>query len=106
MPYIKKTTANNLHSNDPFTVGAIQTKGELNYCISQLMANFIQAKGIGYQNISEAISAAIDAAEECRNRLLNPYEFYKHTMEPGNADPYDKLRLELKLMQHDLTKDG
>lgn len=50
------------------------TKGDLNYCISRLLYSYVGIKKPNYQNISDAISAATDAAEEFRRRVMNPYE--------------------------------
>ena len=81
MPYIK-------HADKVLlTTGQLvvpRNKGELNYVITEMMLKFIETKGLSYANISEALGAAIDAAEEMRRRLLGPYED-KKIMENGDV---------------------
>ncbi len=70
MPYIDQEKRKQILSGQAIC----RTKGELNFCLSTLMLLYVKTLGISYQNISDAISAATDAAEEMRRRLLNPYE--------------------------------
>lgn len=66
-------------------------KGDLNYVVSLLAWEWAKSHGGGYTNISNAIGALQDAAEELRRRKLNPYEDEK-IAENGDAyDDVDKL---------------
>ena len=53
----------------------IQTVGELNYAITQLMVQFIQNNGgKSYTNFAMARIACHDAAEEIYRRIVGKYE--------------------------------
>ena len=68
MPYITYEQREELRSRDA------RTQGELNYQITVLMLKYIRDFGQSYDNISNAIAAGIDAAEELSRRQLAPYE--------------------------------
>lgn len=71
------------------------TKGELNYAISRLIANYLEQKGLSYQNISDAIDAARGAAREAERRVLEPYEDRK-AYDTDNADPFEVIAQEFE----------
>lgn len=78
MPYIQKEDRERYR----FILEAIeiqvpQTKGELNYFLSMCMLIYAKKHGFNYQNLSDTIAAASDAAEEFRRRYMNPYEDLK-----------------------------
>ena len=82
MPYIRLDKV--IHSIDP------HNKGELNYKITCAMVKYLEKHGVDYQNISDVIAAANDAAEEMRRRVMNPYE-NKKIREQDNVDPYNTM---------------
>jgi hypothetical protein len=84
MPYIPQDRRDELLFELP------QNKGELNYRITRAMHIYIGSHGMSYQVISDAIGAAIDAAEECRRVVLGPYEDIKRK-ENGAISKLDKL---------------
>lgn len=49
-------------------------KGDLTYLVYSLGLEFFKKRGLSYTNMSMAIGALTDAAEEIRRRHLNPYE--------------------------------
>ena len=85
MPYIKHADKVLLETGQ--LLGP-RNKGELNYMITTMMLEYLEIKSLSYTSISEALGAAIDAAEEMRRRLLGPYED-KKIME--NGDVYEHI---------------
>jgi len=77
MPYIKSHLKKEMADaiNDLFMF--VESKGDLNYLICEIVGKFILETGISYRNISEKIDAVHDAEAELRRRLLNPYEDIK-----------------------------
>ncbi len=92
MPYIQKheriSFDKHLKEIGPHTT----SKGDLNYCVTQLALHYIKAHGKSYTNISEAASALVDASDEIKRRLLGPYENQK-IKENGDLDLYHELFL-------------
>lgn len=78
MPYIdKKDRDKYKYILQALEIEPPETKGELNYLISMMMLIYVRENGENYQNLSDSIGAAIDAAEEFRRRRMNPYEDLK-----------------------------
>ena len=77
MPYIKDIYKKEVVDaiNDLFVF--IESKGDLNYVICELVGKIILENDITYTNISEMIGAVHDAETELRRRLLYPYEDIK-----------------------------
>jgi hypothetical protein len=75
MPYIKNREVFDEHIEKLADV--IQSKGELNYVICELVGQLILNYGLSYTEISENIDAVHDAECELRHRILNPYEDIK-----------------------------
>ena len=73
MPYIKPEKRVKYKALENLMDGEV-AKGELTYCAYKLGIDYIVLKGENYQNISDAISALTDAAEEIRRRVMFPYE--------------------------------
>lgn len=48
--------------------------GDLNYIVFSLAKEYIRIKGLGYNNVSDAIKALTGAAHEVERRILDPYE--------------------------------
>lgn len=65
----------------------IKNKGEMNYCVSILMMWYVSIHGEGYQNISDAKDALVNAAEEFSRLRLAPYEDVKRK-ENGELELY------------------
>lgn len=84
MPYITREAVSFLNENSP------TTKGELNYLITELMVQYLKDNGKNYQNISDVIAAAQDAADEMKRRVLAPHEEAKKN-DSNNVDPYEGL---------------
>ena len=68
MPYIPQTARAELRSRRP------QNKGELNYVITKLLMEYIEYKGLSYQNLSDAAAALSDCRDEFYRRIMAPYE--------------------------------
>ena len=65
----------------------IKNKGEMNYCVSILMMWYVSIHGEGYQNISDAKDALVNAAEEFARLRLALYEDVKRK-ENGELELY------------------
>lgn len=87
MPYIedpdKREMADALNDLSMF----IESKGDLNYAICELVGRFILDGDLSYTNISEKIDAVHDAEAELRRRLLVPYEDLK-ILENGDVPSF------------------
>lgn len=70
MPYIKKEDREKFAPS----VGTINTPGELNYLITQLLIKYQKTKGLSYQTISEITSSVENAKLEFYRRVVAPYE--------------------------------
>ena len=68
MPYITQQARAELRSRRP------QNKGELNYVITKLIMEYIEYKGLSYQNLSDAAAALSDCRDEFYRRIIAPYE--------------------------------
>ena len=86
MPYIPK------QDREQFDVSGLnpQTPGELNYVISQLSAQYLQHKGLGYTNCNEIIGVLDCVKQEFYRRITAPYEDIKIN-ENGDID-YDRFQ--------------
>lgn len=73
----------------------LETKGELNYEVTLKALKYIKTNGVGYKNISDAIAALQDAADELKRRLLHPYEDAM-IKKNGDLDLYKELIEEVK----------
>jgi len=74
MPYIKQERRIGLEEVLETAIAGVEVKGELTYCVYKLALDYIEQKGENYQNISDAVAALSDAADEIRRRVLHPYE--------------------------------
>lgn len=77
MPYI--TDGDKQEMNDAINslLNFIESKGDLNYAICELVGRAILESGLSYEIISEKIDAVHDAETELRRRLLESYENIK-----------------------------
>jgi len=90
MPYIKDEQKYEMSDaiNDLFMF--IESKGDLNYAICELVGRVILSEKISYTNVSEWIDAVHDAECELRRRLLNPYED-KKIVQNGDVPSFMKI---------------
>lgn len=63
----------------------IDTAGELNYAITEMMINYLNRKGISYTNMNEVIGVLECAKLELYRRMTAPYE---DTKIEENGDVY------------------
>jgi hypothetical protein len=74
MPYIKKEDRPHIIEKLKELVPYINSKGDFNYTVCQLLGELILGGKIGYTEISNWIDTLDDAEAEARRILLNPYE--------------------------------
>jgi hypothetical protein len=90
MPYIKDKDKDEMSEAIEDLFVFIESKGDLNYAICELVGRLILFNGISYTKMSEWIDAVHDAEEELRRRLLNPYEDLK-VIENGDVPSFIKI---------------
>ena len=90
MPYIKDEQKYEMSDaiNDLFMF--IESKGDLNYAICELVGRVILSEKISYTNVSEWIDAVHDAECELRRRLLDKYE-YKKIIDNGDVPSFVRI---------------
>ena len=76
MPYIKQNRQELVEGNCIETTRP-QSAGELNHCITYLIHNYIDMKGLRYVNINEAIGVLECAKLELYRQVVAPYEDIK-----------------------------
>lgn len=59
-----------------FNIPEITTKGELEYCISKLMNEYMRLRAPTYSNLHDTVYAAQHCADEFRRRFLDSREDY------------------------------
>ena len=77
MPYIKEEGRLPLNILIETLAETINSKGDLNYVICELVGKLILNTKISYTQISEWIDGVDGAENELRRRLLDPYEDLK-----------------------------
>jgi len=77
MPYIAEEGRPALNIPIQNLAELIESKGDLNYVICELVGELILKTKISYTQISEWIDAVDGAENELRRRLLDPYEDIK-----------------------------
>ena len=77
MPYIKPEQREHIDHYIEDLLSYINSKGDLNYTISELVGRLILTDKISYTKISEWIDGVHGAERELTRRLLNPYEDIK-----------------------------
>lgn len=95
MPYIKDKEKEEMANAIDELYMFVESKGDLNYAICELVGKIILFTGISYTNISEWIDAVHDAEEELRRRLLNPYEDLK-IIENGDVPSFIQILEQMK----------
>lgn len=73
MPYITQETRNELDVNYP-AARTPETSGELNFCITQEIKEYLDANGLSYQTINDIVGALEGAKAEFQRRVVTPYE--------------------------------
>jgi len=79
MPYIKKEDRKKLLDSKP------QNTGELNYCITFLLTEYLETKGEKYQTYNDMVGALECAKLELYRRKIGKYEDEKIE---SNGDVY------------------
>ena len=83
MPYIKKEDRNRIITlQDSFGGGtykrvsldAIETPGEMNYAITEMIINYLDRKGTSYTNMNEVVGVLECAKLELYRRKVSDYE--------------------------------
>jgi len=95
MPYIAKEGRPILDIPVHVLANEIQSKGDLNYVICELVGQLILKTKISYTQISEWIDGVDGAENELRRRLLNPYEVLK-MIENGDVPSFTEILKRIK----------
>lgn len=79
MPYISKERRKQICFKDSMgryclNMDAIETGGDLNYCMYLLGLKFLKDKGKNYANCAEAMAAYTGSFQEFYRRQVAPYE--------------------------------
>lgn len=56
------------------SIGFIDSKGELEYCIFKLMKIYMQNKEVNYSNLHDTVYSAIHCGDEFKRRFLDKRE--------------------------------
>ena len=90
MPYIKQEGRQELVEGNCIETTTPKTAGELNYCISYLVHNYLQSKeGLRYNVINEVVGVLECAKLELYRQIASPYEDIKKK-ENGSVSELDK----------------
>lgn len=87
MPYIPDKEKYEMSNCIEHLQSFIESKGDLNYAICELVGRLIIDDTISYTKMSEWIDAVHNAETELRRRLLNPYEDIK-ILENGDVPSF------------------
>lgn len=79
MPYITK------QKRAAVAIGRIETAGELNYAITNLIVNYLKERPLNYSNLNEVMGVLESAKFELYRQKIAPYENVKQT---ENGDVY------------------
>lgn len=71
MPYIQEHDKERVRGDGP------KNAGELNFAITELILEYLDRKGLRYQNINDIVGALEGAKMEFTRRITNPYEDQK-----------------------------
>ena len=82
MPYIKKEEQQKVNS------GKLDTCGDLNFAINQLVSDYLKQHGFNYQACNDVIGSLECAKLEIYRRVVSPYEDSK--IEDSRAAEYSK----------------
>lgn len=89
MPYITKAQKHAVWDSVSKTIWSewITSAGELNFAFTQLIIEYLELKGLNYQNINDVMGALEGAKLEMYRRVAAPYEDKKIDL---NGDVYEK----------------
>ena len=86
MPYITEAQRTTLRGNS--LVRRIpHTPGELNFCLTEVILEYLDLQGLSYQTLNDITGALGEAKAEFRRRVIAPYENHKID-ENGDVYPY------------------
>jgi len=94
MPYItqeKRYELENCGFAPQMLAEVMENGGELNYVISSIVSEYLNAQGLRYQNISDIVGALEGAKQEFFRMVVNPYEELK-ALENGGLRRYQNTR--------------
>ena len=75
MPYIKKSDRHKICNDKIFIdMDVINTAGEIQYAIAEILKNYMNRKGLNYQNCNDVMGALAGAQMEFYRRTVAPYE--------------------------------
>ncbi len=83
MPYIPNEVRLELNSGQ----AVASDPGELNYVITKIVLQYIEAKGKNYSTFNDAVGALECSKQELYRRLVVPYEITKTAM---NGDVFNE----------------
>ncbi len=87
MPYITEATRTRIETEiDSGGEPLIQTAGELNYLLTEIVILFLKQKGLNYQTCNDIVGALDNAKHEFRRRIQDTYEESK-MYENGDVYP-------------------
>lgn len=72
MPYIDESERSKFDLD--IDSAAPDTAGELNYCITRLVNNWVKKYGVSYVTLNAAIGVMESAKQEFYRRAVSPYE--------------------------------
>lgn len=72
--------------------GALETTGELNYILTELMCAYVREKGLRYATLNDVVGAVEGAKAEFQRRVVAPYE---DKMKTRNGDVYTSILKEI-----------
>ena len=77
MPYIKQEDRAKLDHTLRHLCGKIENVGELNYCISTILLDYVNRQGICYENWNAVMGVLKCVDSELYRRFVGPYEDIK-----------------------------
>jgi len=90
MPYIKNEDKHEMSDAINDLKMFIESKGDLNYAICELVGRLIDDDTLSYTKISEWIDGVHDAECELRRRILTPYEVSK-MVQNGDVPSFESI---------------
>jgi len=99
MPYILQETRDKLASHDEHSnmfcidLDELNCGGDLNYLFTFLAGQYIEQKGLRYQNISDVLGAYNGSQREIERLVIDPYEEYTE-LKNGGIDSLQNLNVQ------------
>jgi len=85
VPYIEDTDREKFGTELIKVAQSIENAGQMNYVVTMLIKNYLERKGLRYQNINDLLGALEGAKLELYRRVAAPYEDEKAE---SNGDVY------------------